>query len=153
MLCNKIDLAFVLGLLAFVHGMPADSQSNERVSIIHFRKYYQSVRFLSFIEDENVTIRNEKIFFDSWNLNDSSNDEYSEPWKINREIETFSRKLYIIILFLYKRASFLKLSNFVESNVTLIKVNNWSKLSFFIGTTSKVMRKRKERIGIEKHKV
>lgn len=36
MLCNKIDLAFVLGLLAFVHGMPADSQSNERPPLIQF---------------------------------------------------------------------------------------------------------------------
>lgn len=36
MLCNKIDLAFVLGLLAFVHGMPADSQSNERPPLIEF---------------------------------------------------------------------------------------------------------------------
>ncbi|XP_043801794.1 uncharacterized protein LOC122719740 [Apis laboriosa] len=36
MLCNKVDLAFVLGLLAFAHGMPADSQSNERLPLIQF---------------------------------------------------------------------------------------------------------------------
>lgn len=54
MLCNKIDLAFVLGLLAFVHGMPADSQSNERVSTFYFRKYYHAyICFHSLGDREN----------------------------------------------------------------------------------------------------
>lgn len=69
MLCNKIDLAFVLGLLAFVHGMPADSQSNERVSIFYFRKYYHAYIcfhllgnfFPSFHDDESRNLDNSSV--------------------------------------------------------------------------------------------